>query len=101
MIINKAYKVELKPNNRQRTLLAQSAGCARFSFNWGLAQRIELYKNEKKSGAFAEAKRTNHPVVIKQWSEGCDHSVEECDIDNLTQYAMPDGSTKTTRSHSY
>lgn len=49
MIINKAYKVELKPNNRQRTLLAQSAGCARFSFNWGLAQRIELYKNEKKS----------------------------------------------------
>lgn len=48
-IINKAYKVELKPNNRQRTLLAQSAGCARFAYNWGLAQRIELYKNEKKS----------------------------------------------------
>ena len=49
MIINKAYKVELSPNNRQRTLLAQSAGCARFAYNWGLAQRIELYKNEKKS----------------------------------------------------
>jgi putative transposase len=49
MIINRAYKVELSPNNRQRTLLAQSAGCARFAYNWGLAQRIELYKNEKKS----------------------------------------------------
>ena len=49
MILNKAYKTELKPNNRQRSLLAQSAGCARFAYNWGLAQRIELYKNEKKS----------------------------------------------------
>lgn len=58
-------------------------------------------KNEKKSGAFAEAKRTNQPVIIKQWSTECNHEVEECDIDDLTQYAMPDGSTKTTRSHSY
>jgi len=49
MIINKAYKAELKPNNKQRNALARSAGCARFAFNWGLAQRIELYKNEKKS----------------------------------------------------
>lgn len=49
MIINKAYKVELKPNNKQRSLLARSAGCARFAYNWGLAQRIELYKKEKKS----------------------------------------------------
>jgi putative transposase len=49
MIINKAYKTELNPNNRQRTLLAQSAGCARFAYNWGLAQRIELYKTDKKS----------------------------------------------------
>ena len=49
MIINKAYKIELHPNNRQRGLLAQSAGTARFAFNWGLHQRIELYKNDKKS----------------------------------------------------
>jgi putative transposase len=49
MVINKSYKVELDPNNMQRTQLARSAGCARFAYNWGLARRIELYKNEKKS----------------------------------------------------
>lgn len=49
MIINKAFKVELSPNNKQRDLFAQSAGCARFAYNWGLAQRIKLYKYEKLS----------------------------------------------------
>ncbi|MBD3260453.1 MAG: helix-turn-helix domain-containing protein, partial [Candidatus Altiarchaeales archaeon] len=49
MKINKAYKVELKPNNKQRTFLEKSVGTARFAYNWGLNERIELYKNEKKS----------------------------------------------------
>jgi putative transposase len=49
MKINKAYKVELKPNNKQRTFLEKSAGTARFAYNWGLNQRIELYEKEKKS----------------------------------------------------
>lgn len=30
------FKTELKLNNRQRTLLAQHAGCARHAYNWGL-----------------------------------------------------------------
>jgi putative transposase len=49
MIVNKAYKVELKPNNKQRSAMARSAGCARFAYNWGLAQRINIYEKEKKS----------------------------------------------------
>lgn len=49
MKINRAYKVELNPNNKQRTLLEKSVGCARFAYNWGLNERIELYKSEKKS----------------------------------------------------
>jgi putative transposase len=47
--MNRAYKVEINPNNRQRTLLAQSAGCARFAYNWGLNQRIKLYQESKES----------------------------------------------------
>ena len=43
MKINRAYKVELNPNNKQRTLLEKSVGCARFAYNWGLNERIELY----------------------------------------------------------
>jgi transposase len=46
MKINRAYKVELNTNNKQRTLLEKSVGCARFAYNWGLNERIELYKTE-------------------------------------------------------
>ena len=49
MIINRAYKVELNLKNKQRALLEKSAGVARFAYNWGLNERIELYKSEKKS----------------------------------------------------
>lgn len=49
MIINRAYKVELAPNNKQRTLFEKSAGVARFAYNWGLKERIDLYEKEKKS----------------------------------------------------
>jgi putative transposase len=49
MIINRAYKTELNPNNKQKTILNKSFGIARFAYNWGLNQRIELYKSEKKS----------------------------------------------------
>lgn len=37
MNITKSYKVELDPNNKQRTLLVKHAGVARFAYNWGLA----------------------------------------------------------------
>lgn len=49
MKINKAYKVELNPNNKQRTFMEKSAGVARFAYNWGLNERIALYEKEKKS----------------------------------------------------
>ena len=38
----KGYKVELKLNNKQRTMLLQHAGAARFTYNWGLSKRIDL-----------------------------------------------------------
>ncbi|MFW0860351.1 MAG: RNA-guided endonuclease InsQ/TnpB family protein [Dehalococcoidia bacterium] len=38
MLINQAYRYELKPNNVQETLLAKHAGTARFAWNWALAQ---------------------------------------------------------------
>ena len=38
MKIHKAYKTELKPNNKQRTALLQHAGSARWAYNWGLTQ---------------------------------------------------------------
>lgn len=47
--VYRAYKVELKLNNRQRTLCYKHAGCARFAFNWGLQRKIDEYKRTGKS----------------------------------------------------
>lgn len=45
MIINRGYMVELKPNDKQRTLFAKSVGCARKAYNWGLDFQINNYKD--------------------------------------------------------
>lgn len=49
MIIQRAYKTELDPNNSQRTACLKHAGVARFAYNWGLARRIDEYKNNGKT----------------------------------------------------
>lgn len=61
MKINRAYRYELKPNRSQQTLLAKHAGCARFAYNWGLARRIALWEQEKKStNAIEQHRELNH-----------------------------------------
>jgi len=57
MLIQKSYKVELKPNNKQKTLFKKHAGTARFAYNWALAERIKLWKSEKKSISSIEQHR--------------------------------------------
>lgn len=57
MLILKAYKTELDPNNIQRTLLAKHAGAARFTWNWALNRRIEEYKLAGKSSNAIEQHR--------------------------------------------
>lgn len=54
MKISRGYKVELDPNNKQRTLFLQHAGVARFTYNWALNERIKLYVSEKKSISWME-----------------------------------------------
>ena len=41
----KGIKVQLKPNNKQKTKLFESAGVARFAYNWTLNRQQENYKN--------------------------------------------------------
>lgn len=54
-----------------------------------------------RSQIFAEAALTGKPVVLERYTDECDDPREECDLDNVTEYAMPDGSIKTTRSHNW
>jgi putative transposase len=55
MLINRAYRYELDPNNIQRSHLAQHAGVSRFAYNWGLEQRIRLYRNNQGNERFTDA----------------------------------------------
>jgi len=55
MLVNKAYRYELDPNNRQRSSLHQHAGVARFAYNWGLEQRIQLFKANHGRNRFTDA----------------------------------------------
>ena len=41
----KTFKIMLIPNNKQKTKLFQSAGVARFAYNWALNTEQENYKN--------------------------------------------------------
>lgn len=68
MIIYKTYKVELVPNNKQKTYLEKSFGCARFAYNWGLNQRIELYRDSKKRISFIEQQNNLSRLKKSQFS---------------------------------
>ena len=49
MIIQRAYKTQLDPNNKQRNIFGRCAGTARFVYNWALADRV-IILNEPPSG---------------------------------------------------
>jgi len=55
--ILRAYKVELDPNNVQRTALLKHAGATRFAWNWGLARRKQEYEETNKSSNAIEQHR--------------------------------------------
>ncbi len=66
------------------------------------ARRIK--KNEKetaKAAIFAKAKEIGEKQILNQWSEECNDKEESCDIDNIIEYAMPDGTIKTERHHTW
>lgn len=47
--LNKAFRFRLKPNTNQEILIHKTFGSARLIYNKFLAQRIEMYKDDKKS----------------------------------------------------
>jgi putative transposase len=55
MLVNRAYRYELDPTSVQRLSLHQHAGVARFAYNWGLEQRIHLFKQNQGEDRFTDA----------------------------------------------
>lgn len=55
--MRRAWKTELDPTESQRALLRRAAGAARFVYNWGLAERVKLYRERGESrSAFSQQK---------------------------------------------
>lgn len=61
----------------------------------------ERREKETRDALFAQAKSTGKPVQIRRYSDDCDDPREECSLDNVYEYAMPDGSIKTERYHTW
>ena len=64
------------------------------------AEKIRVAQ-ESLVAKFAEAKASGQPVKISSWMEDCNSPKEDCSFDSMAKYAMPDGTTKTSRSHCY
>ena len=55
MIVTRAFRYELDPNDRESTLLARHAGTRRFAYNWALARRIERFQKREGRERFSNA----------------------------------------------
>lgn len=54
-----SHKIEIKPNNKQKTYFRKAFGCARFAYNWGLEEWQRMYKNGEKPNGNKLRKRFN------------------------------------------
>jgi hypothetical protein len=72
---------------------------------WNVKQaEKEKLKSEAdltREAIFEKARTTGTRQEVRRWSESCDGSEEECDVDNLVEYAMPDGTSKIERHHTW
>lgn len=51
----KGFKTKLNPNNEQRTKFAQHAGCARYTYNWGLSICFQVVEAREKAKELGES----------------------------------------------
>ena len=76
MLVQRAYKTELDPNDRQMTACRQHAGAARWAYNWGLRIKQERYKATKRSPTAIELHRELN--ALKKTDVPWMYSVSKC-----------------------
>lgn len=75
-----AHKIELVPNNKQKTYFRKAFGCARLAYNWGLAEWQRRYKEGEKCSAislnntFNSIKKEQYPYVYEVTKYACSQS---------------------------
>lgn len=79
-MISIAHRIELKPNNKQKTYFRKAFGCARLAYNWGLAEWERMYKAGEKPKGTVIRKRFN---AIKKEQFPFVYEVTKCAVDQL------------------
>jgi hypothetical protein len=64
-------------------------------------EAIRSAGDQKRLAAFAEAKRTGEPQPLESWMAPCGSRGVECSTDFVCEYAMPDGTAKIERQHTF
>lgn len=64
-------------------------------------QEREAQKQKEIEEKFKQARETGEKVELERWSAECDDPSADCDLDIIVKYAMPDGTTKIERYHTY
>jgi len=57
--VNRAHKIEMKPNNKQVNCLLQACGVSRLAYNWGLSEWKKQYEAGEKPTAYGLKKQFN------------------------------------------
>lgn len=66
-----SHKIELNPNNKQKTYFRKAFGCSRLAYNWGLAEWQRRYKAGEKvdiyglKKSFNAIKKEQFPFVLE------------------------------------
>lgn len=80
----RAYKTELDPNDKQRTVLLRHAGVARFVYNWALADRIARYEAGQPTNIYEQKRRFNALKGAEfAWVSECAYAVTDSAFVNL------------------
>lgn len=58
-------------------------------------------REEEKQAIFETAKTTGEKQILYKMYDECDDPREECSMDEIIAYAMPDGTIKIARNHTY
>ena len=84
MLILRAYKTELDPNNDQRGAFSRHAGTARYIYNWALADRISMFESGGKPNMFEQKKRFNaEKSEVIPWVNDIAYTAQEEEFRNL------------------
>lgn len=84
MIIIKAYKAELDPNNKQATFFGRCCGASRYVYNWGLAEWKRQYEAGEKPSRFKLCVQFNaQKDELCPWIRTLPYKVVEASFRNL------------------